>query len=435
MIAVETNLNKLFRVVDSLVDERIGILRYVKEALSQAGAPAFFHFYSRACDTGAFSFHQNFAETVGASAHRSVAMAKSIGEAVVRYCAAIYSKEEFALETYESAPFRCVAPENFALYNSGQFEQPEFPYVPFSKTTSIRWTVTTDAHSGEIWHVPASMVYLPYYYDIEGGEPPVCQPISTGLACHCSGSEAAVSALCEVVERDAFTITWQSKLQAPPIRLDSLSEQNRDLVRRFECTGSTVRILNITLDHGIPTILSILMHPLDEAPAFVFAASSHLNPEIAARKSLEELAHTRRLAVELKHEKYPPTLKQHVHVKHYTDHISRSAVEFLLVSQAWIDFQELRDFSLGNPDQDLAMLSQKISNVGCIPLISNITTEDIRDLGLFVMRAVIPGFHPLFMGHHIRALGGWRLWNVPQKLGYTGIAKETGDNPSPHPFP
>ena len=435
MISVETNFIKLFQVVDSLVDERIGILRYVKEARSQAGAPAFFHFYSRACDTGAFSLQHNFAETGGASAHRPVAMAKAIGEAVERYCAAIYSKEEFFFETYESAPFRCVAPEEFALYSPAQYEQPDFPYVPFSKTTPIRWTEASDARSGEIWHVPASMVYLPYFYNIEGGEPPVSQSISTGLACHCSESEAAVSALCEVVERDAFTITWQAKLAAPPIRLSSLSEQNRDLVKRFECTGSTIRIMNITLDHGIPTILSILMHPLYEAPAFVFAASAHLNPEIAVRKSLEELAHTRRLAVELKHEKNPPTMKQNVHVKLYTDHANRSAVDFLLASQSCTEFQELRDLSSGNPDQDLAMLSRQISNAGHRPLLSNVTTQDIRDLGLFVMRAVIPGFHPLFMGHHIRALGGWRLWNVPRKLGYKGITKETGDNPAPHPFP
>ena len=435
MTAVETNLKTLFHVIDSLVDERVGILRYVKEARSQAGAPDFFHFYSRACNTRAFSLQQNFAETGGASAQRQVAMAKAIGEAVERYCGAIYTKEEFPLETFESAPFRCISPEEFALYSLKQYEQQDFPYVPLSKTTQIRWIQAVDAQSGEVWHVPASMAYVPYFYDIDGGEPPIAQPISTGLACHSSQSEAAISALCEVVERDSFTITWQAMVPAPPIRHESLSEQNRDLVRRFEYTGSIVRILNMTLDHGIPTILSILMHPLDEVPAFVFAASAHPSPEIAVRKSLEELAHTRRLAVQLKQETLPLPRKQDVHVKLYTDHTSRSAVDFLMTSNHWMEFQELPDLSSSNPTQDLYTVAQRIANVGCKPLLADLTTPDVRELGLSVVRAVIPGFHPLCMGHHIRALGGWRLWSVPQKLGYRGITKEAGDNPAPHPFP
>jgi len=67
-------------------------------------------------------------------------------------------------------------------------------------------------------------------------------------------------------------------------------------------------------------------------------------------------------------------------------------------------------------------------------LLADVTTEDMRDLGLLVVRAVIPGFHPLFMGHQFRALGGTRLWEIPQKFGYPGISREHGDNPLPHPF-
>jgi ribosomal protein S12 methylthiotransferase accessory factor len=52
-----------------------------------------------------------------------------------------------------------------------------------------------------------------------------------------------------------------------------------------------------------------------------------------------------------------------------------------------------------------------------------------------VIRAVIPGFHPLCIGHTFRALGGSRLWEVPPKLGYAGLSRDTGDNPVPHPIP
>jgi len=73
--------------------------------------------------------------------------------------------------------------------------------------------------------------------------------------------------------------------------------------------------------------------------------------------------------------------------------------------------------------------------VGHRVLLADVTSEDVGDLGLRVVRALIPGFHPLILGHKIRALGGRRLWEVPQKLGYPGVTRAKGDNPAPHPYP
>jgi ribosomal protein S12 methylthiotransferase accessory factor len=76
-----------------------------------------------------------------------------------------------------------------------------------------------------------------------------------------------------------------------------------------------------------------------------------------------------------------------------------------------------------------------VSSVGERGLRSDLTSSDVGNLGLAVVRAVIPGFHPLHMGFKTRALGGQRLWSVPQRLGYPGISLESGDNPAPHPYP
>jgi len=429
------NFERLAQTVETLIDERVGIIRYVKEARSQSGTPSFFHYYAKTCNTSAFAIHRNFDETGGASSIRPVAAAKAIGEAIERYCAAIYVKEELPFESFDSATFKCVEPEEFALYSPAQYKQTHFPYVPFSRATRIHWARGREPQSGQSWYVPAAMVYMPYSYESEKGEFPFAQPISTGLACHITRTEAMLSGLCEVIERDAFAITWQAMIPAPPIRLESLSEDNRDLVQRFESAGGEVRLLNITMDHGVPAVLAILMSSSDNCPAFVFAASAHPSPEIAIQKSLEELAHTRRLAVQLKISDQPLSRKQDFHVKLYTDKKSHSATVFLLSSKRWIDFQELSDLSTGNPDHDLAVVANCIANVGCKPLVVDLTTPDVGELGFYVIRAIVPKFHPLCMDHALRALGGVRLWSVPQKLGYEGITPGRGDNPAPHPFP
>jgi ribosomal protein S12 methylthiotransferase accessory factor len=69
------------------------------------------------------------------------------------------------------------------------------------------------------------------------------------------------------------------------------------------------------------------------------------------------------------------------------------------------------------------------------PIACEVTTDDVRGLGLRVARVVVPGLHPLFMGHRNRALGGSRLYDVPARLGERGIAPGEPDNPFPHPFP
>jgi ribosomal protein S12 methylthiotransferase accessory factor len=236
---------------------------------------------------------------------------------------------------------------------------------------------------------------------------------------------------------------WQARLGRPQIKIETLSAFSRDLVQRLERIKSTVTLLNLTTDVGIPTVLSVLRSHVPEAPALVFAASTDLNPEEAVRKSLEELAHTRRLAQLLKTNLPSPIpdpnfeniVNQDLHVRLYGDHNNTHLADFIFESQQRIGFNEIENLATGNPEIDLRKVLERVEEVNHRVLVVDLTTPDISQLGLFVFRALIPGFHPLFMGHGIRALGGTRLWELPQKLGYQGITKLSGDNPAPHPFP
>jgi ribosomal protein S12 methylthiotransferase accessory factor len=159
----------------------------------------------------------------------------------------------------------------------------------------------------------------------------------------------------------------------------------------------------------------------------------------AIRKGLEELAHTRRHAVELKSEAFVPAVDylnvvdQNTHVRLFTERAQRELADFLFASDAWMEASDLPSVAGSQPEEQLQNLTVAIQTIGHQILIKDVTTPDIQSLGLFVARAIIPGFHPLFMGHGNRALGGIRLWTIPQSLGYRGIS--SSDNPAPHPFP
>jgi len=435
-------LRRLADAIEDVVDPSVGIVHLLEEVRREPGSPAFFHYAGQACNTEAFSCQRNFSTTGGAASDPERAMAKAIGEAVERYCAALYHMEDLPLVASESALFPHVAPEEFALYSKEQYVQSGFPWVPFTAATPVRWTSAVDLTTGQDCYVPAAMVFVPYAFYRGSGDSPITQPISTGLACHCSPSEAALSGVCEVIERDAFTITWQAKLGMPQIRVETLSDAGYDLVQRFECTGSSVVLLNITMEHRIPTILSILRSSSPEEPALVFAAAAALDPERAVCNALEELAHTRRYSKQIKslmqrlvpEADFTNVVDQLDHLNMYCDHANLQLADFIFASPQRIDFNMVDNFSTGDSEKDLETVISRVQSVGHRILVSDLTTPDVRDVGLTVVRALIPGFHPLFMGHRIRALGGSRLSEVPQKLCHPRLPP-SGDNPAPHPYP
>ncbi|MGD9725982.1 MAG: YcaO-like family protein [Nitrospiraceae bacterium] len=429
--------------MEDLVDEAVGIISAVEEVPAEAGAPAFFHYYARACNTKILSGQPNFGNTGGASLCREIACAKAVGEAVERYCSAIYDPDDLPMSSFSAAPFSCVRPDAFALYSRDQYGTTGFPFAAFTERTPIRWTAAKNLLVNEICFVPAAMVFAPYFVNREAGEQSIAQSISTGLACHMTYAQAAIAGICEVIERDAFTITWQAKLSRPRLRLDTLSDANREAIFRFERTGNRVTLIDITMDHHVPTILAVLANRCPDAPALAFAAAADLDPEHAVRKSLEELSHTRRLAQILKLQRpsfrpkpnYANVDSQDAHVNLYCDADNASKATFITASKQCREFQQLRSFASGDHEQDLTNLVRRISDLGYTAYVADLTSEDVHDLGLSVVRALIPGFHPLFMGHQLRALGGTRLWNVPQRLGAPTTLKIGRDNTAPHPFP
>jgi ribosomal protein S12 methylthiotransferase accessory factor len=436
------DLGVMTEALPLLVDDHVGVVHQVQEVPTEPGSPNFFHYAAKACNTSAFAGQVNFSNTGGASTHRPVAVAKAVGEAVERYCAALYQAQDLPLCSYREADFACVHPGDFALHSADQYDSPGFPWVPFTEDTPIRWTPAQDLGSGETLHVPAAFVWIPYHYRQGTGDSPIGQPISTGLACHGSFAQAALSGLCEAIERDAFTIMWQARLAMPQIRVETLSDDNYDLVQRFERTGDRVVLLDITLDAGVPTVLSVLCSDAAARPAYVFAASADPDPERAVQKALEELAHTRRYSQQIKRnlppvvadDDYEQVQTQLDHLNFAGDPANRDHFEFVFASRERVEFDDLPNLAGVTPERTLTALVERIQSTGHRALVADLTSPDIRHLGLTVARSLVPGYHPLYMGHRLRALGGRRLWEVPQRLGREQ-PQPGGSNPAPHPYP
>lgn len=423
-----------------LVDPRVGVIREINELPADDDEPDFFHYLSTACDTTAFGVLRNFGNNGGVSTSRPGAIAKAMGEAVERYCAAIFDTTALVRAPYSSLAARAVHPEAFALYRPDQLAEPGFPWAPFTPETPVAWTTGTSLVTGEEVLVPAAAVYVPFVYRLGLGDVPVMEPISTGLACGGSVEEATLSGLCEVVERDAFTVTWQARLSRPRVAPASLPPRVADLLRRYHEVGLEVEVVDVTTDLGCPTMLTVALGSSPVSPAIAVAAACAPSAETALVKSLEELAHTRKYAAQLMDYApevpldlaagHPAVESQREHLRVYCPQAARGMAEFL-----WSASEERELASIPTVAGGLGGVVDAVARAGFEPVACDLTTPDIAGLGLAVVRVVVAGLHPLFMGHRNRALGGRRLADVPARLGHRGVGPGEADNPYPHPFP
>jgi ribosomal protein S12 methylthiotransferase accessory factor len=126
---------------------------------------------------------------------------------------------------------------------------------------------------------------------------------------------------------------------------------------------------------------------------------------------------------------------QRDHLRFYCPQSARVFAEFAWASPEVVPYSALPDLSRGSAAADVQAIVQNLAAADLEPIAVEMTTPDIAALGLRVVRVVIPGAHPLYMGHVNRALGVRRLYEVPQRLGYPGLTLGNEDNPAPHPFP
>jgi ribosomal protein S12 methylthiotransferase accessory factor len=423
-----------------LLDSRFGIVSRAFRGERDAGSPEFFHYYAEAYQAGALSDDPAGVTSGGAATDRDTALAKAIGESLERYCASIYDRDSLPLLSYEQASFRCAAPERFERYAASQLASEGFPFVRFDRSTPVRWFPAVDVSTRETFHVPAAFVFVPYFFDTARGELPIAQPISTGLACHASYEAACVSAACEVVERDAFTITWQAMLSPPRISRRSIVGPNAGRLARFTDAGYDVALFDITTDIAIPTILAAARHDADSEPALVVAAAAHPDTDTALRKALEELEHTRAWCKRLKCTMPPVSdparvQTQRDHLRFWCERENQHFAAFLFRGTEERELGALTRFADPDPSLGFKAVADAIVRAGLQLFLTDVTTADVRELGLCVVRAIVPSLHPLVVGHEIRALGGHRLFDVPLRLGYRPRTSAESLNEMPHPFP
>ena len=161
----------------------------------------------------------------------------------------------------------------------------------------LEWIEAEEIISESPILVPANAVFHPYIpnREIKPCAMAMFKGNTNGLASGNVIEEAVLHGIFEVVERDAWSIFELTKRNKKQIDLDTIENETvSELVEKFTEQGIKIKLMDITADLKIPTIVASADDTvLKDAALLTLGVGTHLNPEIAAIRALSEVAQSR----------------------------------------------------------------------------------------------------------------------------------------------
>ena len=378
----------------------------------------------------------------GSGAHSDPARARAaaIGEALERYCGMFTPTDRLRVSTARELGRAAVDPSRFALFHPTQLATPGFPFVGFSSRTRTAFVEGFSLQDGSAVHLPAQLVFL-------GRVAPALRPIgystTSGLACGPTPTEAILSALLELVERDAVMLAWNATVSLP--LLDWSGSDREEAVERrfFAPTGLRYAVLDGSRFLGIPVAIGVLHGPPGSRAALAVGGGSAATIQEAWLKALSESFGVYRwLCMEiasaperpLAHAEEVRTFEDHM--LYFADEGRAALASFLDASRERTALDDVPPLEGGTPREQLDAIVQRLARHEISAYAVDVTTPDVRSLELHVFRVVAPELCPLDVWHAARFLGGPRLRTAALEAGLASAPVELADvNPHPHPFP
>ena len=349
-----------------------------------------------------------------------------------------------------------VDPRTLGLYPPEHYAQPSFPFQPFDADRACQWVWGYSLARRQPTLVPQAYAYYAAHRT-HPDDPMFAFEVSNGCALGSCLEEAILYGLLEVVERDAFLMTWYAQLPAARIELSSARDPAVPmLAQAIEAeTGYHVLAFDTTMEHGIPSVWAMAVSPACASqPALACSAGAHLDPERAASGALCELGPiltdligrypeiAERGRAMARDASLVVTMDDHGVL--YANQEASYRLEFLTASAQSRSFADIQSrhataeaFQNIDLTDDLTEMVRRLWCHGLDVIAVDQTTSEHRAGGFCCVKVIVPGALPMTFGHANRRVHGLpRLLEVPRLLGYRDQALPPQEvNPHPHPFP
>ncbi|WP_162452869.1 TOMM precursor leader peptide-binding protein [Phytoactinopolyspora mesophila] len=344
-----------------------------------------------------------------------------------------------------------VEMETCGLYTSDFYDRHQEKYVPWTDNPSIPWVWGWSLRDRRSLLLPEQIVY---YLDHRTDHRNTVQECSNGCASGSSATEAVLHGLLELIERDAFLISWYSGLTPDEIDLDTVTHPLvRQMRAQVDLLGFDLRCFDIRQDLPVPAVGAVAVRRDDGLGTLCFAGGASLDPEDAVRAAVCEVASyvpgfADRVADSREHLELMTTDYRHVtELSHHA--LLFGMPEMAPHAQHWLRQAEqvaidelYADWTSGRPPvtdlrQPVSEIVSLLAERGHDTVVVDQTTPEQQDMGLHTVATVVPGLVPIDFGWaRQRALTLPRTRWAPYRAGHA-TRPLTSDQLHlvPHPFP
>jgi ribosomal protein S12 methylthiotransferase accessory factor len=396
----------------ALVSPDVGVVHRLDEGMAAYDHPRLASAFAQLCDLGSLFDSALAARAGGMAPGRQDARRAALGEAVERYSAAYVPRSRLRTARAAELDRPCVEPE----WLDSRADHPPVRWVPADQ-------LFADGSSRAAW-AAASRVYL----SGPDEQAAIAVPTSTGLACHSDPWQALYAGLLEVIERDAVMTTWLLREPVTPLtgtlrwRLDDRTDV------RFDRAVEDYRLVRLPTPVDVPVVLALAFGAAGHPPVAVGAAA---DPDLAraCRRALIEAQQTFAWAARMLADATPAPADAALiddldeHVAYYLDPARLSAFDWLRHPTATpVEV----DVGTVAPRQGAALRCRELigrlaaADLECFAV--DVTSPDVREAGLWVVRALIPGLYPLLVG-------------TRRGPDHPRIPRDLVPTRDPHPFP
>jgi len=317
---------------------------------------------------------------------------KAIMETLERYASAVVPEAEIVFTTAkrlgpDSFDWRTLPELHVRPHVGGAWRK-----YPFDPDEALRWVRGFNVTTGRDVYVPlvATRIHL------AASEAESFMPQSTaGIAAHFGLENATLSALYEIIERDAVESVWAARLPLP--RIDTRCFADRQLQSFSHLDENLLvdqRYYDASNEFEVPVVYAVRTLSSPIGNDVIVTASCHHNAEKAALKARLDASGQQTMRVNEAHG-YP-----------YTRYPGMPG--FLVTDQqhTWPDLSFLdavpttSDVSLGGVEPDsldadtvrsrLNRLLNRFSNLGHEVILVDLSTDELAKFGVRVVKAFVP---------------------------------------------
>jgi ribosomal protein S12 methylthiotransferase accessory factor len=380
---------------------------------------------------------------------------KVIGESVERY--PWYYHDFFSSDLLRTSLRDITRKNKYAitlpLAGFSDYQRKTFSVLSFDRNTIFGWSKAESLVRNQTILCPTQLLSAHYFNQNvstpkypQKNEPMLRWAVTTGLAAGTSMTAAILGGILEIIERDAFMITYLNKLSPPKIDLAYLASDDdvNKILKSFERYNLEVHLLRLPTDFDIFVSLAIIIDRSGLGPALNVGMSADFDSKTSILDSLAECLSVR-LALKGRWQRDIDMndINREERVIYWSKPENLSKLDFLFQGETIrVDLARGRNIFLVPKenkqgldeinDRKLKKLIDSFKKLGYELIYRDITSLEIKKLGYYCACVVSPDMQPLHLSESIPYFGGKRLQEVPKKFGYQAAEVL---NDEPHPFP